>query len=214
MSYILEALKKAEAEREQGRVPGLRSQAWAPNTQEPPARAWLAGRWWAMGLLLMGLAGAGLWLWRSTAAVEQPVVTTAPEARAVMAAPVLPPVVTSQAPMAVSPVSSPAPVASAATTPAPAPKLKVAKTSPPAPAAPADDRILKWTDMTSAQQQKLAKLTWGGAMHSTDPRARMVIINDQVMREGDALGPDLLLERIEPKSVVMNLQGQRIRKDF
>ncbi|MDZ7811890.1 MAG: general secretion pathway protein GspB [Ideonella sp.] len=73
---------------------------------------------------------------------------------------------------------------------------------------------MKWADMTPVQRQALAKLTWGGAMHSTDPSARMVIINDQVVREGDALGPGLVLERIEAKAAVLNLQGQRIRKDF
>jgi general secretion pathway protein B len=217
MSYILEALKKAEAEREQGSVPGLRSQAWAPNTQETPAKTWSAGRWWVMGLLLASLVGLGLWLWRAGVTAERPAMPKGQEDRVVATVPVMPSVAASQGQVppplvSVSPAPPPAPLAPAVVAPAPPVKVKVAKA--PSPAASANDRVVKWADMTPAQRQTLAKLTWGGAMHSTDPSARMVIINDQVMREGDALGPDLVLERIEPKAVVLNLQGQRIRKDF
>ncbi|MDZ7813893.1 MAG: hypothetical protein U5L74_12660 [Ideonella sp.] len=187
MSYILEALKKAEAEREQGSVPGLHSQAWSPSVQGPQGRVRPHGRGLAMGLLLMVTAGVGLWLWRSTAVTEQSVAVTATEVPAVQSSPVQP--LAAQAPNTSLPTPAPAPVASVAATPLPPPQLKVAKAHSPAPAAPVGDRIVKWADMTPVQRQALAKLTWGGAMHSTDPSARMVIINDQVVREGDALGP-------------------------
>lgn len=219
MSYILEALKKAEAEREQGKVPGLRSQEWSPNAPMAPVKAWHAGRWWALGLLLIGLAGIGLWFWRSEAAAERLVANT-PEERGSVAGPKMPSMAASQGlvlplPEVVAPATpEPAPIPVApATVAAPLPaKPKAAKAS--APAASASERVLKWADMTAAERQKLPKLNWGGAMHSTDPAARMVIINDQVMREGDALGPGLVLERIEPKSLVLNLDGRRIRKEF
>lgn len=217
MSYILEALKKAEAEREQGKVPGLRSQEWSPNAPAAPVEAWHAGRWWALGLLLIGLAGIGLWFWRSEAAAERPVANT-PVERGSVAGPQMPSMAASQGlvlPLpGVATPAAPAPipvVPASVATPLPA-KPKAAKAS--APAASASERVLKWADMTPTERQKLPKLNWGGAMHSTDPAARMVIINDQVMREGDALGPGLVLELIEPKSVVLNLEGRRIRKEF
>ena len=220
MSYILEALKKAEAEREQGRVPGLRSQEWSPNAPAAPVKAWPAGRWWALGLLLMGLVGTGLWFWRSEVAADRSVASP-PEQRGLLAAPMVPSLAASQglvlplpgvaAPPAPEPATAPIP---AVTTALAAPPAKPKAAKAPLPAASASERILKWADMTPAERQKLPKLNWGGAMHSTDPAARMVIINDQVMREGDALGPGLVLERIEPKSVVLNLEGRRIRKEF
>ena len=217
MSYILEALKKAEAEREQGSVPGLRSQAWVPNAQEIPAKTWPVGRWLVFGLLMAACAGASLWLWRTASNTERPALNTMPVEGPVAALPAMPPAAASQvvAPptlVTASPALAPALGAPSAVASAPSPKPKVAKT--PSLPASASDRVIKWADMTPAQQQTLPKLVWGGAMHSSDPSARMVIINDQVMREGDALGPGLVLERIEPKSVVLNLQGQRIRKGF
>ena len=62
MSYILEALKKAEAEREQGRVPSLRSQAWVPSAPEIDAKAWPASRWWWSASALACGCGASLLL--------------------------------------------------------------------------------------------------------------------------------------------------------
>ncbi len=64
MSYILEALKRADRERAQGHVPGLHSQQAsyleAPADDEPrvsPAQGWLLG-----SVALAGL-GAATWLW-------------------------------------------------------------------------------------------------------------------------------------------------------
>ena len=83
-----------------------------------------------------------------------------------------------------------------------------------APAASASEGILKWADLPPVERDKLPKLHWGGGMYSPDPSARMVIINEQVMREGDALGAGLVLERIEAKALVLNRKGQRIRWDI
>ena len=145
--------------------------------------------------------------------------TPTPDQTVAAALPVMPPAAASQlvAPSTIVPAPpAPAPALRApsavASTPAPLTKPKVAK--PPSQVASGSERVIKWADMTTAQQQALSKLVWGGAMHSSDPSARMVIINDQVMREGDVLGPGLVLEQIEPKSVVLNVQGQRIRKSF
>ena len=69
MSYILDALKRADAERGRGTVPGLNAQ---PMPGTPPGamaerrarRGWLAA---AFVLVLAGVA-AGTWVWRSQAA--------------------------------------------------------------------------------------------------------------------------------------------------
>ena len=86
MSYILDALRRAEAERQRGTVPGLHAQ---PATGTLPAgpdgpgtaqRGWRPGTWALAGLLLAGLlaAAAGLgWLLKPAPAA---VVVTLPSA--------------------------------------------------------------------------------------------------------------------------------------
>ena len=130
MSYILDALRRADADRQRGGVPGLHDHTGAPGALtgapgQPPA---LAGRrllWWVTGAagLLLAL-GAAWWLGRGAA-------MQAPDAAAVQGAPVVlattpalaPPAPTAQAPSAVAPV--PAPVT------APQPPPLVAVVQPP-----------------------------------------------------------------------------------
>ncbi|HEY6514025.1 MAG TPA: general secretion pathway protein GspB [Burkholderiaceae bacterium] len=42
----------------------------------------------------------------------------------------------------------------------------------------------------------------------------MVIFNGQVLREGDAVSDEVLLEQIRPQSAVMRLRGQRFEVKF
>ncbi len=110
MSYILDALKRADAERERGSAPGLHSQHQLPSgsTGSPsPSRAlWLI----LAGVVALLLMAAGIWLWR---------------------VPDSPPPVANQA--AVQPL--PGPVAPTAPTAASAPPV----TPPPTPAVPAQE---------------------------------------------------------------------------
>ena len=101
MSYILDALRRAEAERQRGTVPGLHAQ---PATGTLPAgpvgphtaqRSWRPGTWALAGLLLAGLlaAAAGLgWLLKPATAVVAVTLPTAPSpAAARSAVPAVPP---------------------------------------------------------------------------------------------------------------------------
>ena len=82
MSYILDALRRADAERSRGAVPGLHAQS-LPTDGEPAARnyaplAWAAG---AAGVMLAAGVGVLLWApWKSTnpAAVPDARVALAP----------------------------------------------------------------------------------------------------------------------------------------
>ena len=55
----------------------------------------------------------------------------------------------------------------------------------------------------------LPALTVGGAMYSQTAANRMLIINGQVVREGDTLAPGLVLEQIKLKSAVLRVKGLR-----
>lgn len=154
MSYILEALRRAEAERERerGQVPGLHTQT-LPGSEAAPAavkRRWLP--WAGSGLLLLAGIGAGSW-WASgqheaampvPQPMPAPVATTARPGDGAMA-PVTEPVPSAppgtqqgaSAPMpqpaaSGSPFLPPAPPPVAVTA-APAPQLGSVAAPPPAP---------------------------------------------------------------------------------
>ncbi|MDM7943027.1 MAG: general secretion pathway protein GspB [Hydrogenophaga sp.] len=139
MSYILDALQKAEAEREQGRVPGLKSQIQSPNRREPApgltVRPWHAGV--ALAALLVALL-AGWWWWSGDTAstpAENPDAgqTAPPLASAQPAAP-------TPAPQATPSPDTPAATASRPAAPA-EPVLPILAPARPPPAPPAAPKV-------------------------------------------------------------------------
>ena len=121
MSYILDALKRAEAERERGAVPGLHARQTLTPTPHMTGRA--QRRVWTGAGMVLGLAvmaAAGWWFWQKTpdAAVRMAAVEP------VVASPVVP------APLA-SPASAPIPTPTPTPAPTPAPK-PAPKPKPPA----------------------------------------------------------------------------------
>ena len=111
MSYILDALKRAEAQREQGSVPGLHARQLA-SLSAPAARS--SGRpVWSMAAVLLVLVAlaAGLWVWRERAPVAG---TSEAPATALRVAPAEAKAQASAAVVPSVPVPAPVPLASAA----------------------------------------------------------------------------------------------------
>ncbi len=141
MSYILDALKRADAERERGAVPGLHAQQNTALAAPAPARSRL--RLWLISgaVLTLSTIAAGLWLWRgpasdaSLATVQLAVV--APVVNTPAAAPVAP---QAPAPMPAAP-AAPAPVAPLVPAPVPTPTTTPTPVTAPAPAAAVPARI-------------------------------------------------------------------------
>jgi general secretion pathway protein B len=80
MSYILDALKRADAERERGRVPGLHTRT-TPELDTPAAEtSGMAQRGWLIVLGVLLALGAVLWWWMQAASLG---VQTIPAASAV-----------------------------------------------------------------------------------------------------------------------------------
>jgi general secretion pathway protein B len=132
MSYILDALRRAEAERERGSVPGLHSQTVPPPLPEPAPRSTLAP-WAAAGLGgAVVLAGATGWFLLRPAGDEPAPVRA--DAAPIAAQPAAPPVAPN-APVAMAP--APAPAADVAATPAAAPARSPAPPPATRPAPPA-----------------------------------------------------------------------------
>lgn len=194
MSYILEALRRAEAERdrERGVVPGLHAQpASAPTA--PPTRAWSRAGLMLLTGLALGVAGAVLLLGlhRPTplpAAVDQqPPVMAAP-------ASVEPPRAVEPPPLAV--VSAPPRLASATAAPA-------ARTTP-----------LALADLPAELKPSWPALAISGAIYSDSPASRFIMVAGQVVREGEAAAPGVVVERIGPRSAVMRWKDLRVEVPF
>lgn len=223
MSYILDALKRAESERERGVVPGLHSQSVPLRRPVAGSRAvakplMLAGA--ALGLTLLGVLA-----WRSFG-------TVAPGSSAPVIA--ASPVMTSQV-IAATPAVAAVPTAvsvTTAVTPHPAPLAKAVEAAqadkPPALAAsprpeprpapvaavvskpePAPPRIVPIGELPADIRQTLPKVVISGSTYSDNPAYRMLIINGEVFREGEKPAPDLQLEQIRAKAAVLNFKGLR-----
>ena len=231
MSYILDALRKADAERERGSVPSIHAQpAFAgarPAGPVPASRPWLVIA--MIGTLIALVAAMAAYLLFGRGPSSEVAKPAAPPPNTVTAAPPAP-VAPTPAPVAVAPalpapappparkvrVVPAAPAASAAST-APAPVQTAAPASTPRPppaAAKTEERIYPLDELPDDIRRQLPALSVGGSMYSPTPASRLVIINGQVLREGEHITPDLLVQQIRLKSAVMSFKGYRYTLAF
>lgn len=216
MSYILDALRRADSERERGSVPHLHANPVPADIADDAGRAWrLRPWWWALAAVVLLGALAWQWLWRNQGPAA--VVVTAPQpfaprqvaASGVMApeaaAPVVPGpgVVRLEPPRAVPPFTADEPGAA----PGRAAASTVVTAAPGANAAPAPVPLLK--DLPESLRRQLPALATGGAMYSDSAANRMLIINGQIYREGDSIAAELVLEQIKLNTAVLAFKGQR-----
>jgi general secretion pathway protein B len=213
MSYILEALKKAQAERQLGNAPTIH----APQAVTPaPAAAAASRKPLFVGLgagVLVVVAGA-LVLWRAAPAPAPKPVAQAAAVRAPV-----PPAAHAPETLVVSapPAPAPAPVHERERAPAPA---RVAEPAPsrPAPAAPVpvakaapEDSLPFLQQLPDAQQRDIPRVTFGGYMYSANAADRLLIVDKALRHEGEEVAPGLVLEKLLPKAAVMNFRGMRYR---
>jgi general secretion pathway protein B len=242
MSYILDALRKADSERERGSVPTLHSHAEHEHPGGKPGKSGMvAGAWSARAGVALAVAGVVLLLlgaWAARWLTKEPApVSTAATAAASAAATPAATNMTPAGPLAVPlPAPSVAPIAAATSDPAP-PLTPILRAPPPAAAEPlpaakplaglapsmaapapaasaAGAVILKFTELPDATRKALPTIATSGAMYSDTPANRMLIVNGQLLHEGEQIAPELLLERIELKSAVLVFKGQRFRISY
>ena len=214
MSYILDALKKADAQRVRDPARGIHAQA----TLAMPASGDRERRrnhllWSALAVLGVA-AAAGLWLGRKDPEVV-PVAITAPPAATPRLTP-SPATVTTvlQAPAAVA-IAPPAPVEVRQP-----PVVAMKREAPPvavlpAPAAPAStDRTYNFAELPSDVQQAWPKFAISGGVHSENVAQRMLIVNGQVFNEGSEIAPGVVLEQVRPKTALLKFRGLRISQPY
>lgn len=222
MSFILDALKRADAERAHGRVPGLHTQAMPQGRPAPALRQPVRPYLLLLSGVVIALLCLALWNWLrpSLAASNSP--ETPPPVAALS-----PPALTATA---VAPVATATPPTTPASTPPSAPAIKspiAAKTpakpaataerprerraQPPvaAPTAPPANPSPALNELPEDIRQALPKLVISGSIYSETAAHRMLIINGQVFHEGEKPSPNLELEQIRPKTAIFNFKGQR-----
>jgi len=224
VSLILDALRKADAERERGSVPSLHSQPVVlPSVgtlSAPKVRPnW---PWIAIGVAL-GLMVAATWLMLGRNA-------PAPSAASTNVSPAQPGMlaITPARPAAAS--SLPARVAAATDTRTiaePAPWRQPEEIKAPRPDAKGNAQVVTLGNVPPGQapvysrdqlppdiRAALPQITIGGNAYSPDPSARSLIVNGQLYREKDRLTQELSLEEIKLRSAIFSVRGYRFEVLF
>ncbi|MGH8808661.1 MAG: general secretion pathway protein GspB [Noviherbaspirillum sp.] len=226
MSYILEALKKAEAERN-GSVP--RTQHAPPPYSKAGKRRTAARKPWlwialaASACVLIGLLWFGATRTNPQRAAPVPPPPATPlQVQAPQAAPraaTLPPVAAAPEPKPAAPIAQ-------QERPVPKSKEDVVKKAPekthppaveapkPAPVAPAEAPIATLRELPELIQREIPPLAIGGYIYSGNKADRSILINNRLLREGDEVVPGLLLEKMTPAGMVLNYKGYRYRTSY
>lgn len=238
MSYILEALKKAQAERQLGSAPTIHDLSIQAAPQER-ARAMAVPLWAVVsGAAVLAAAAAFMW-WRQSAPAPAVQVAAAPVAQPAPVSPPAPvpaalpaPAVQSVPAPVSAPVSAPVPAAPAVqaplpvpvrapVAPLPAPHLAAAPVPKPVPqpkpvaAPPAPEESLpSMRELPQSVQQGLPQVAFGGYMYSNNPADRLLLIDKVLRHEGEEVAPGLILEKLLPRAAVLNFRGTRYRVPY
>ncbi|GMV47254.1 MAG: hypothetical protein AMXMBFR66_26520 [Pseudomonadota bacterium] len=251
MSYILEALRRAERERERGQVPGLHDQTLPPiaeRSRRPrlplvagvglvaaAGAAALLALGWRLGAEAPSTRGSAAWtaMVPAASAASSPAraadISPAPPAApssASGAGPAAPALAAAASAVPAGPLaavrgrreaprrhSSAAPVAavaSGAARPTASSVLASSAQAASAAAAPSAARAVPLAELSPAERAELPPLAIGGAVYSESAASRFVLVNGQVVHEGEAAAPGVTLERIGPRSAVLRWRERRI----
>jgi general secretion pathway protein B len=235
MSYILDALRKSDQQRQRGQTPTLQATTTAAAAAAQPGVL-------AYGLFAAILVGSGIVIgwWQPWQAPAPPTAAALPAAPpALAAAPATPPLNPYPPAAQMPPATTPAPAgiatetvlnseaaAAAATTERPRSGAATVKKNRPAvtPSAAAkkparsaagNDQVAPAiNELPPAIQQELTPLSV--SVHAYSPRAseRIVGINNKLLREGGSLPSGLTLEKITPEGMILSYKGYRFRHEL
>ena len=231
MSYILDALKKADQERAAGHVPDLET----VHLHEPTVRKHYRWIWILAALFIFNGVLVALLATRHDAG-DVPGRQTAPDERVSA-----PPDTTSSRPLAESaPVVRKAPPRVIRTEPQVQERPRVAVTrpesprvqpttvqnppaappaavvppgpvaaQPPATSSASADRLPEWDELPLDFRSGFSMPHMDVHVYDTDPSRRFVLVNLQKFREGDRLPNGAVIEKILPDGMQLSYQGTR-----
>jgi general secretion pathway protein B len=229
MSFILDALKKSESDRQRQTGPALYEVRVAPPRTRLPL--------WAVAIAALLAINLSIVVWMllrapardaASAAVSAP--AAAPAAAAPVSVPAAPPAAAASAPASLPAASPPAPASSPATLSAPAAQaapLPPATVPPageqnPQDYAPAQDTqggdkavrrtsaagVPLYQDAAATPGTQLPQLHLDFHMYAPQPQDRFVMINMHKLREGDSLPEGVHVNSITPDGAVLSFNGQ------
>lgn len=216
MSYILEALKKAQAERQLGNAPTLH----APTLQPADSGSAAARFSKPLVLALLGMAALiGVLLvlvWRPPAQPQPAGVAAAAPATVPVApaAAASPPAAT---PAQAVPAPAPLPAPDAELPPSVANLARAsAQEAPAAVAKPAvaEEPVVNLRDLPEPIQRSIPPVAVGGYIYSKNAADRLLLIDKVLRHEGEEVAPGLVLEKLQPKEAVFNFRGYRYRVPY
>jgi len=195
MSYILDALKKSEAERSRGVVPTL----LAP--QQTPLRRSVIG-WLIAGALLINAIVLGAWFYGLSAKAPPP-----PSAS----------VSTLQTPAPSQPAPPPA---ATALVPVPA-RVEAAPLRPALPSdAEASSNVERPDTVSPISRSKPVttavvppRYQFSTHVYASDPSMRAVTLNGKRYAEGDMIDPGVRIKEITDTGVILDIDGQSVPVD-
>lgn len=208
MSYILDALRKSDQQRQRGAAPTLRTAPVTAVAAKQPA-------FLLVGLFAAVLLGAGIAIgWLRPWQPEQ-----APAPQAVAANPLdSSPRQAAQSAPAPAPMNRVMPAGANAMTRSTAP---IAANTAPAEATPApeesadtgrrEQKVMTMAELPVPMQDQIPKMSISVHAYSAKPADRLVGINGRLLREGDYPAPDLRLEQITPDGMILSYKGYRFR---
>jgi general secretion pathway protein B len=224
MSYILDALRKSQRERDP--APPAPPGAVHNITISLPARSGLI----VLGIvLLLALLGTAVFFWRSTVdSLPEPVAPPVPVATArtapAEAAPVAaPPVEPGKVSVPVHDLAEQAkvdlpaaPRAKPPRKPAQKPAAVAPAANPPPAAGPAitaasDDGVPLLQQMPVEFQHALPPLAVTIHVYAPDPAQRILFINNREYHQGSQIAGGIRVEEIVPDGVVLSYQGERFK---
>lgn len=254
MSYILDALRKADAERERGNVPSIHAQpmspgpgaAGAPHASRSPIGVIVAAvllvivgaaaAWWVLSARMRDnvpalpvtpapvatapaaavpaavvASSAAMPPVMTASAVTAPAVTAAPALRATPAPVAAAPRRTTK-PAAIAPAASPAPSLSPA--PTTTGTTPPARTEPANPNGPLAGKVYALNELPDDIRRQLPTVNIGGSMYSPVRENRLLIVNGQVLHEGDKITPELVVDQVRVKAAVLAFRGYRYLLPF
>jgi general secretion pathway protein B len=227
MSYILDALKKSEQNRSQGEVPGLNS---FQNQPRPPRSTSRIILYLLIATLLINALVLGVWV--ISRQPEAPLV--ADDLPGTIVNEIDQPLVENVAVIGSAEIvteSTPAPTitAPAETTSQTEPEDSGAGSIPitePATAVadivreeplPDDEvptaKLIKYNSLPTEVRSELGTLGISAHYYANTPSTRMASINGRIMRQGESVKDDLVLEKITRKGVIFTFRKYRFSMD-
>lgn len=223
MSYILEALKKADRERNLGDVPDLESAHWGVRKVSYPAR------WpWIVAVLLLFNAGLIFYLLQrdeSVVAVQTGVVNNPPPGVPAGTRQIVKePLQQLKKPAREKPldrrprVKYPPPAVAtvqqshrAATNPTM--KQRVVEPTATSPGSDSGTKLPEWDELPLSFRSGFTLPHIDVHVYAEEPARRFVLIDLKKYREGETLDSGAVLEKIAPGSIQLFYQGTRFRVD-